>query len=92
MTCLERLVENGLCAIENNSYEEWLKIMVEDSNFRYTRLSIDDLWAICKYVNTQYAEKCAKLEERINAGQIETEELYEENRRLFLENKELKGE
>ena len=34
MSCLEHLLENGLCRLaEGRSYKEWRDIMLEDSNW-----------------------------------------------------------
>lgn len=58
MSCLEHLLENGLCRLaEGRSYKEWRDIMLEDSNWQYVdRITMDDLWTICQYVIYTYTD------------------------------------
>ncbi len=52
MSCLEHLVENGLCLLsDGKSYEEWHDIMQDDCNWKNNEnITLDNLWEICQYV------------------------------------------
>ena len=53
MSCLEHLVENGICLLEKPGmdHETWNKRMKDDVNWKgIERINIDDLWTICQYV------------------------------------------
>ena len=53
MSCLEHLVENGICLLEKPGMqiEEWYEHMKDDVNWKgVDRINIDDLWEICQYV------------------------------------------
>lgn len=53
MTCLEHLVENGICLLEKHkvNHDEWCERMKKDVNWKGVDcLSVEDLWTICQYV------------------------------------------
>lgn len=51
MSCLEHLIENCLCDIEEGlSYEQIMKNIKKDINLKYAGITADQCWEICQYV------------------------------------------
>lgn len=54
MTNLEHLIENGLEAIKELRYDDWMRLMAKDINLPETDTQLDDLWEICQYIQYSY--------------------------------------
>lgn len=51
MSCLEHLIENCLCDMEEDlSYEQIMKNIKKDINLKYAGITADQCWEICQYV------------------------------------------
>lgn len=51
MTCLEHLIENCLCDMEDDlPTEKIMRNIREDVNLKYSGITADQCWEICQYV------------------------------------------
>ena len=60
MSNLEHLIENTLCVMANNelSGEEIRERILNDSNFEYVNMSVDEIYEICQYMIYTYCWSC----------------------------------
>lgn len=53
MTCLEHIIENTLCRLDEDkdySYDEMIASIESDINKPYVRITADEIYEICAYV------------------------------------------